>query len=244
SDAAALLRLLRDWRGFLAAVAAKRGFALFFAWLGAAHRMDVVHRAVVARDARVQVAALKFLAEFVYNRTQRLSFDVAAATGVLMFRDASRALWAYGSAVLAAAREPVRDEYKERLKGVSVCFTVLTRLVAGKYVALGVMPLYGDDALDRALRMALALLQLVPPRDAIAYPKVGRAATALLDVLLARPLVGLVPLDAAAYEHAMRVCVEAFDHADAAVSSSACSVVDAALTAAIQSDDDDDAGVV
>ncbi|KAJ2466390.1 hypothetical protein GGI03_002133, partial [Coemansia sp. RSA 2337] len=239
-----LVRVLRDLRGFLSAVSSKSNYTLFFDWMCAAQRMRLVHRCVEMRaDATVQIAALKFMAEFVFNRTQRLNFDVASPNGILIFREASRAMWAYGSRILDE-RGAVRDVYKERYKGVAVCFTILARLVAGKYVAIGVMPLYGDTALERAYRVAVELLKQFPVPDVIAYPKLGKATTALLEVLLAKPNIDLVPLDDAAYEHVMRVCVEAFDHAETAVSSSACGVIDGVLTAAIESEGSDIANLV
>ncbi|KAJ1824184.1 hypothetical protein GGH91_000523 [Coemansia sp. RSA 2671] len=240
-----LLRLLRDLRGFLSAVSSKGHYALFFAWISAAQRMRLVHRCVaMAADGCVQIAALKFMAEFVFNRTQRLNFDVASPNGVLIFREASRAVCAYGGRVLEERGAAVRDVYKDRYKGVAVCFTILARLIAGKYVAIGVMPLYGDPALERAYSVAVELLKQFPVPDVIAYPKLGRATTALLEVLLARPNIDLVPLDDAAYEHVMRVCVEAFDHAETAVSSSACGVIDAVLTAAIEGEESEIAKLV
>ncbi|KAJ2849181.1 hypothetical protein GGI22_005582, partial [Coemansia erecta] len=182
------------------------------------------------------VAALKFMDEFVYNRTQRLNFDVSSANGILIFRKASRVMWAYGRGILESGRRGalVRDVYKDRYKGVAVCFSILTRLVAGKYVAIGVMPLYGDEALDKAYSIVLELLKQFPVADVIAYPKLGKATMALLDVLVAKSNVDLVPLDGAVYEHMMRLCVEAFDHAETSVSSSACSVIDSILTAALE----------
>ncbi|KAJ2549432.1 hypothetical protein EV175_004453, partial [Coemansia sp. RSA 1933] len=234
---AELLRTLRDLRGFLAAISSKANYQLFFEWVFPA-RLQIIQRCVkIATDTRVQVAALKFVAEFVYNRTQRLSFDVSSANGILIFREASKAMWAYGRGLLESSQRgvPVRDIYKDRYKGVAVCFTILTRLVSGKYVAIGVMPLYGDDALDNAYRVVLELLKQFPVPDVIAYPKLGKATMAMLDVLVAKTNVDLVPLDGAAYEHMMRLCVEAFDHAETAVSSSACSVIDNILTAALES---------
>ncbi|KAJ1906505.1 hypothetical protein LPJ81_001316 [Coemansia sp. IMI 209127] len=233
---AELLRTLRDLRGFLAAITSKVNYQMFFEWMCPA-RIQIVHRCVqMAADTRVQVAALKFIDEFVYNRTQRLNFDVSSANGILIFREASKAMWAYGSGVLESGRRGalVRDIYKDRYKGVAVCFSILTRLVAGKYVAIGVMPLYGDEALDNAYRVVLELLKQFPVADVIAYPKLGKATMALLEVLVAKSNVDLVPLDGAAYEHMMRLCVEAFDHAETAVSSSACSVIDNILTAALE----------
>ncbi|KAJ2908431.1 hypothetical protein GGI21_002893, partial [Coemansia aciculifera] len=233
SDADPILHVLRDLRGFLAAVSSKAHYALFFAWAqGGAQRVArLVQRCVGSALGELRVAALKLVAELVFNRTQRLNFDVASPNGILIFRAASRAICAFAETLPPAV---VRDVYKERYKGIAVCFTILARLIAGKYVAIGVMPLYGDDALERAYRVSIELMKLIPVADAIAYPKLGKAATALLEVLLAKPNIDLVPLDDAAFEHVMRLCVEAFDHAETQVSSSACGVIDGVLTAAIE----------
>ncbi|KAJ2488598.1 hypothetical protein IWW37_004664 [Coemansia sp. RSA 2050] len=240
-----LIRVLRDLRGFLSAVSSKSNYTMFFDWIRTSQRMSLVHRCVeMQADVKVQIAALKFMAEFVFNRTQRLNFDVASPNGILIFREASRAMWAYGSRVLKERSVAVRDVYKDRYKGVAACFTILARLVAGKYVGIGVMPLYGDTALERAYSVSVELLKQFPVPDVIAYPKLGKATTSLLEVLLAKPNIDLVPLDDAAYEHVMRVCVEAFDHAETAVSSSACGVIDGVLTAAIENEGSDVAKLV
>ncbi|KAJ1760877.1 hypothetical protein LPJ77_002467 [Coemansia sp. RSA 2523] len=228
-----LIRVLRDLRGFLAAISSKNNFMRFFEWL-MPQRIELVHRAVrMGRDSHVQIAGLKFLAEFAYNRTQRLNFDVSSANGILIFREASQAIWEYGRLAIDS-REPVRNVYKERYKGVAVCFTTLMRLVAGKYVAIGVMPLYGDVALERAYQTVLELLRQFPIADVIAYPKLGKATMSMLEVLLAKNNIDLVQLTESAHEQTMRLCVEAFDHAETAVSSAACSVIDGLLTAAIE----------
>ncbi|KAJ1990928.1 hypothetical protein GGI25_003389 [Coemansia spiralis] len=233
---AELIRVLRDLRGFLSAISSKANYLLFFEWM-CPTRIQIIHRSVqMATDTRVQVAALKFMAEFVYNRTQRLNFDVSSANGILIFREASKAMWVYGSGVMESGRRGVliRDIYKERYKGVAVCFNILMRLVSGKYVAIGVMPLYGDEALEQAYRIMLELLKQFPVADVIAYPKLGKATMTMLEVLLSKSNIDLLPLDEVAYEQVMRLCVEAFDHAETAVSSAACSVIDSALTAAIE----------
>ena len=44
------------------------------------------------------------------------------------------------------------------LKGISVCFVMLKAALCGNYVNFGVFRLYGDDALDEALKMFVKLL--------------------------------------------------------------------------------------
>ncbi|KAJ1944004.1 hypothetical protein FBU59_002727 [Linderina macrospora] len=232
-----LIRILRDMRGFLSALSSRAGYTMFFNWIWPS-RIQLVHRCLsLSKDPLIHVAALKFMSEFVFNRTQRLNFDISSPNGILIFREASKAMWEYGSHILKST-EPVRDIYKDRYKGVSVCFTILTRLFVGKYVAVGVMPLYGDDTLDKALKITVEMLKQFPISDVIAYPKLGKATLTMLETLLARTNLELVDLDNTAYEQIMRICVEAFDHAEVAVSSSACTVINSVVTNAIEGVED------
>lgn len=49
---------------------------------------------------------LKFMAEMVYNKSQRVNFDNCSPNGILLFRETSRLLCAYGNQALASP--PVR----------------------------------------------------------------------------------------------------------------------------------------
>jgi hypothetical protein len=55
-----------------------------------------------ADTPEVTTALLKFMAEFVLNKTQRLTFDSSSPNGILLFREVSRVICTYGSRVLAA----------------------------------------------------------------------------------------------------------------------------------------------
>lgn len=50
--------------------------------------------------------------EFVYNKAQRLMFDQSSANGILLFREASKILVAYGSRVLQHPPRPGAEIYK------------------------------------------------------------------------------------------------------------------------------------
>lgn len=47
-------------------------------------------------DSEVIVPLLKFTAEFVHNRSQRISFDQSSANGILLFKEVSSILLTYG----------------------------------------------------------------------------------------------------------------------------------------------------
>ena len=48
--------------------------------------------------------------------------------------------------------------YPMKLKGISICFSMLKAALCGSYVNFGVFRLYGDDALDNALNSFVKLL--------------------------------------------------------------------------------------
>ena len=57
-----------------------------------------------------------------------------------------------------------------KLKGVSVCFSMLKAALSGSYVNFGVFRLYGDSALDEALQMFIKLLLSIPLTDLLVSP--------------------------------------------------------------------------
>jgi hypothetical protein len=64
---------------------------LLFDWLYPAH-LPVLRAALEAwADAPdVTTPALKFMAEFAHNKTQRLTFDSSSPNGILLFREVSK----------------------------------------------------------------------------------------------------------------------------------------------------------
>ena len=61
-----------------------------------------------------------------------------------------------------------------KLKGVSVCFSMLKAALSGSYVNFGVFRLYGDSALDEALQMFIKLLLSIPLTDLLVSTELFR----------------------------------------------------------------------
>lgn len=99
---------------------------------------------------------LKLFTELVNNRSQRIQFDVSTPKGILLFREASKAICAYGSRVIAL-KVPEDQEYALRLKGMSICFLMLKSILCGNYVNFGVFELYGDKTLDNVLKVTVEM---------------------------------------------------------------------------------------
>lgn len=80
---------------------------------------------------QVTTPLLKFMAEFVLNKAQRLTFDSSSPNGILLFREVSKLIVAYGSRILSLPN--VADVYTHKYKGIWICLTILSR---GEVLAL------------------------------------------------------------------------------------------------------------
>lgn len=60
---------------------------------------------------------------------------------------------------------PKAQAYQLKLKGISICFSMLKAALNGSYVNFGVFRLYGDEALDNALNVFVKLLLSIPQSD-------------------------------------------------------------------------------
>lgn len=217
--------LFRDLRGVAAATNSRRTYGMLFDWLYPAHFPTVLCCLEAWADTpEVTTPLLKFVAEFVLNKTQRLTFDSSSPNGILLFREVSKVLVTYGRHVMAAPPGP--DPYAARYKGIWVCLSVLTRALGGNYVNFGVFELYGDpalkDALDVALRMALSM----PLHDIIAYRKVSRSFFSLLDALCHNHAPALAARDGPTFAFLLAALDAGLKSLDVAISSQCAAAID------------------
>uniref|UniRef100_A0A8C5NK18 Exportin 7 n=1 Tax=Junco hyemalis TaxID=40217 RepID=A0A8C5NK18_JUNHY len=88
-----------------------------------------------------------------------------------------------GNRILTLGEVPKDQVYALKLKGISICFSMLKAALSGSYVNFGVFRLYGDDALDNALQTFIKLLLSIPHSDLLDYPKLSQSYYSLLEVL-------------------------------------------------------------
>ena len=143
----------------------KISYMMLFDWIYPTYT-PILQRAVEIwyQDPQVTTPVLKLFAELVQNRSQRLQFDVSSPNGILLFREASKIICSYGSRILGV-NVSKEQMYPLKLKGISICFSMLKAALCGSYVNFGVFRLYGDEALDNALNTFVKLLLSIPQSD-------------------------------------------------------------------------------
>ncbi|CAG8489054.1 27229_t:CDS:10 [Gigaspora margarita] len=203
--------IFRDLRGFLSAIQGRKNFLIFFEWFYPNY-MQILCRALEAwSDDILAITILKFFLEFVNNRTQRLNFDISSPNG---HQIKNRPLMSL-------------DKYIEKYKGISICFNILTKSFAGRYVNFGVFALYGDNALEIALKTSFEMMLSVPIEDILAYPKFSRALFDWLDTFTNEYMMALPNMDSDVFLYIMRSLAEA-------PCSSACNAIDHICTFVVQ----------
>lgn len=220
-----LIGLMRDLRGIAMATNSRRTYGLLFDWLYPAH-MPVLLRGIShwADTPEVTTPLLKFLAEFVLNKAQRLTFDSSSANGILLFREVSKLIVAYGSRILSLPN--ASDIYSFKYKGIWICLTILTRALGGNYVNFGVFELYGDRALADALDMSLKMTLSIPLADILAFRKLTRAYFALLEVLFSSHISFVLNLDTSTFMRIVGSLESGLKGLDTNISSQCASAID------------------
>jgi exportin-7 len=133
----------------------------------------------------------------VANKAIRITFENSSANGILLFRETSAIVCAYGSRILQV---PVQqDIYMEKYKGIRVMLNTLTNALSGNYVNFGVFALYQDQALQNALDVSLQMCLQIPVVDVLAYVKLSRAYFSYIEILFRNHLDVLSGLDSSVF---------------------------------------------
>ncbi|KAH0956372.1 hypothetical protein HN011_009423 [Eciton burchellii] len=191
----ALIGLARDLRGLAFAFNTKSSYMMLFDWIYPHYTPILLHAVELwHHEPQVTTPVLKLFAELVQNRSQRLQFDASSPNGILLFREASKIICSYGNHILNV--EVPKDQiYPLKLKGISICFSMLKAALCGSYVNFGVFRLYGDEALDNVLNTFVKLLLSIPQTDLLHYPKLSSTYYLLLECLAQDHMVFLSTLE-------------------------------------------------
>jgi len=225
-----VIGLARDLRGIAFAFNTKTSYMMLFDWIYPAYT-PVLQRAIEIwyQDPQVTTPVLKLFAELVQNRSQRLQFDVSSPNGILLFREASKIICTYGSRILGVTVSK-EQMYPMKLKGISICFSMLKAALCGSYVNFGVFRLYGDDALDNALNSFVKLLLSIPQSDLLDYPKLSQTYYVLLECLAQDHMSFLATMEPQVFMYILSSITEGLTALDTMVCTGCCATLDHIVT--------------
>ncbi|KAJ1436056.1 putative exportin-7-like isoform X2, partial [Sesbania bispinosa] len=194
----AFIGLMRDLRGIARATNSRRTYGFLFDWLYPAH-MPILLKGIThyADIPEVTTPLLKVIAELVLNKSQRLTFDSSSPNGILLFREVSKLIVAYGSRIVPLPNKA--DMYTSKYKGISICLVILARALSGNFVNFGIFELYGDRALVDALDITVKMILTIPLADLFAFRKVAAAYFTFLETLFNGHLSFVLGLDKTAF---------------------------------------------
>jgi len=220
-----LLGWLRDLRGICSACVNKRTYTYFFEWLYPAHFqlfLKIVQAWYMSPD--VMNVLLKFISEFVYSRNQRISFGSSSPNGILLFKETSKLLCAFGASI--AKIVPVKDPYEEKYRLVMISMEILARALSGDYCNFGVFQLYNDRALVDALEVVVKLGLVIPLPDILKFPKLCKAYYTLVENLFHNHTEILLRFEPAVLLKLIASLEEGIKVDDLTLSSQVCSALD------------------
>lgn len=226
----ALIGLARDLRGLAFAFNTKSSYMMLFDWVYPSYTPILLHAMELwYHDPQVTTPVLKLFAELVQNRSQRLQFDVSSPNGILLFREASKVICSYGRHILNVdvSKEQM---YPLKLKGISICFSMLKAALCGSYVNFGVFRLYGDEALDNALNTFVKLLLSIPQSDLLDYPKLSQTYYVLLECLAQDHMSFLSTLEPPVFLYILSSISEGLTALDTMVCTGCCATLDHIVT--------------
>eukprot|EP00026_Physarum_polycephalum_P001451 Phypoly_transcript_01453.p1 GENE.Phypoly_transcript_01453~~Phypoly_transcript_01453.p1 ORF type:complete len:1056 (-),score=108.05 Phypoly_transcript_01453:168-3335(-) len=225
-----VIGLFRDLRGLTSSINSRRAYNMFFDWIYPKY-MPVLHKVSEAwyDTNEATTPLLKFVAEFVLNKSGRLTFDCSSPNGILLFRETSQILVTYGSRIL---NKPItRDAYEEKYKGMALCLIILQRALCGNYVNFGVFALYGDMALSNALGIALKLALSFPLEEMLAFPKMAKAYFSFLDVLCGNHPSSVMELETPVFTQLVISMQEGLKSLDTVICTQSCTALDHLISA-------------
>ncbi|URE41769.1 hypothetical protein MUK42_06737 [Musa troglodytarum] len=152
----------------------------------------------------VTTPLLKFMAEFVLNKAQRLSFDSSSPNGILLFRECE---------LPKVLFKKLRDDLRHLA-------------LSGNYVNFGVFELYGDRALADALDVSLKMILSIPLADIFAYRKLTKAYFAFMEVLFSNHISFILNLDTNTFLNIIGSLEAGLKGLDTGISSQCASAVD------------------
>jgi exportin-7 len=181
--------------------------------------------------ADVVVPVLKSIAEFAHNKSNRINFPQNSPNGLVLFREATKVLSAYGQRIINRPSGHVyRDIYEEKYKGVGAALKLFTNTLAGEYANLGVFELYGDATLSTAMNTALSMCLSIPLNDLSAYIEPLKSVYTFLEHCSKAHMAPVLQLGVAPFCHILHALEDGLTAFDTTIALNACVTIDNVCT--------------
>uniref|UniRef100_H2ZGH4 Importin N-terminal domain-containing protein n=1 Tax=Ciona savignyi TaxID=51511 RepID=H2ZGH4_CIOSA len=226
-----LIGVARDMRGLTYAFNSKNSYSMLFELIYPTFT-DILQRAIELwyHNPAVTTPVIKMFGELVLNRGQRLNFDVSSPNGILLFKEASKLICTYGARILSIGETSKEQLYSHRLKGISLCFSLLKNALSGGYVNFGVFRLYNDRTLEDALNVFVKLVMSVECNHLLEYPKLSSAYHTLLELVVQDHMNFVCSLPASVIYHILSTVTDGLAGLDTMICTCCCTALDHVVT--------------
>eukprot|EP01071_Lankesteria_metandrocarpae_P004787 Lankesteria_metandrocarpae@DN3691_c0_g1_i1.p1 len=232
-----LIGIFRDLRGLLVACHSPESYLLLFNWLvndpknPQRSRISLMSESAKAwwADHEVMIPLLRLAAEICYNRGRRILFDSTSASGLILFKEISTILAAYGHRILQkqfheetatgiSAGAVETTLYRGKYKGLARALEMYSNALCGDFTNFGVFEMYNDHVLSSSLSLAFDMCLAIPNDDLQAYFKTLKPVYAFLEVVtktFVAELMSLQPVQLASLFRSIEDGLCAFDSSTA-----------------------------
>ena len=178
-------------------------------------------------EPEVVVPVIKFIAEFAHNRSNRILFDTNSPNGILLFRESTKVLSAYGQRMLSLPSSTTfRDIYEEKYKGIGAALSLFTNTLGGNYANLGIFELYGDSTLTAAMDTSLKLCLSIPLEDLGSFIKSLKSVYTFLELSSKSTVRTLMQLSPVEFAHLLRALEDGLSSFETSIALSCCVAID------------------
>merc|ERR550525_510692 len=213
--------LFRDLRGLCSSIFTSKIYNIFFDWIYPTNFHSFIRMFETWWDTpEVVIPMLRFLAEFIDQKSHRINFPTSSPNGIILFKETSKVLNTYGERILKFMNETdVKDPYKERYKGIMLCMKILSQALNAQYINFGVFKVYNDPVLQVAIKTVLQLVLSIKLEVLQCYNKVARVYYQLLEVLFKNHIEHLLQLSPEIVETILTSLHEGVNLSDTNISS-------------------------
>ncbi|SCM20114.1 Ran-binding protein, putative [Plasmodium chabaudi chabaudi] len=226
---------LRDLRGICMACNNVETYNMFFNFFINSHplednKMNILTSLVeVIWDTyEICVPFLKFMCEFVYNKSQRITFPKSSPNGILLFKVVSNILIIISNNLLQ--KDKFCDIYKEKYKIISLLLNMFNNCLNGDFVNFAIFDLYNDDILNNSLNLALNMCLVIPTNDLLSYIKHLKPYFSFLDLVTKNFFQRILNLEFQLIADIIHNVKEGLCSFDYTVSMTCCSILDNIVT--------------